>query len=429
MPHYLLEKRLSIAGHEIYCKVTGAPGSANNGQPYFLMIQGGPGFSHESIFAKHETYANIFKGDPVHQPHFIYYDPPGMGASSTPQTDEEKEKTYTVAHFTEVAAQLIEAIQKELCIDQVDLRVYGRSFGSVPAMMLPTARKQWTQPQSPVRVNQIMTSSGVGVEPNEMAALAFIEAHFRHYPNQEGIRNSIRKLFRGEIKSKADYIKHIALTLAPLYSDKMMHLANSFLGSILMTFPMACLYILKCIHFLFRFHFIKTIIDGLDGCNYEPLNYFFISKMDHLNVPKVIKENESLYRNINICLITSDLDYIATDTDHAMPIAEALDSIGIIDLHAKHMYHADLPEIGFVLDRFLMKDGAIDEAYLVSKGDNVVATRIPEVFKSQLAKLKYIPQQTTLSDKPSLFSSDELPTNGDSPMQSPSARASASRLA
>ena len=215
--------------------MTGLPGSSHDGKPYYLMIQGGPGFYHVGIMSRYEQFASCFGNKQEDQPHFIYFDPLGCGESDSPA---DKDSEYTVDNFTEIAASLIEAIKQELKLSNVDLRVFGESFGGMVAMNLPTIRPNWTLDDSSIRLKQIVSSVGLSAPLDEKEILAFIKKHYQNDPNYHEICASISKLLHAEIADREDYIRHIAITLAPLYSDQNARLFSSPLGRFVKSYPM-----------------------------------------------------------------------------------------------------------------------------------------------------------------------------------------------
>lgn len=381
----LLDKKLNINGRGIYCKVTGEAGSANDGQPFFLMIQGGPGFDHYAVFSGHAIYARYFKGI---QPHFIYFDPLGTGNSDQPQ---DKKSEYTVNNFTEITAKLIEAIKSELNIKQLDLRIYGRSFGSVIAMTLPSLRPEWTTESSSIQLRQIVSSSGPSKSSNVTDIMQFVEKHYNTDSNYDNIRRSVLKLLFGEIKDKEDYIRNIALTLAPLYSDKnATKLNNPLEKKLVVSHPMKTLALLHTMHSIRPTPSLNYILYNLEGCNHELLNYFFASGFDQLDLPALIRSHADIYRRIAICVVSSDLDYIANSESNAVPVTNALPhDIALIVLHAKHDYGADLPDTDDYINRCLLAMGYLDEDTLFTH-KSVTTCYLPETFRQKLKSLKHV---------------------------------------
>lgn len=408
MPHFLIDKKFKINGRDIYCKVTGAPGSAKDGQPFFFMIQGGPGFDHKATIAKHDTFAGHFSDEAAKQPHFIYYDPLGCGQSDQPQ-DEAAE--YTMHNFIEIVATLVEKVKEELGLEKMDLRLYGRSFGSLVAMNLPLQRPQWAEEDSPIRLTQVFSDSGPNGHKERDESLAFLEKHYKDDPDYPVLLASAEKLFAGEIQDQEDYIKNIALALAPLYSDHLAEQAHSFLGQLLKSHPMIMLKLAHAITSVVSIKLLDETINGLEGCNYKLLNYFIGDSFGDMDTAENIKANPELYRKISICCVAADLDYIANSEYHAKKMADALpDHIGLVVFHAKHEYSPDYPEQAAVVHKGLMADGKFDTEYLNAAKPVIAYYHLPPAFVAQLATLKHrvIPDAAISAAPQSLFSQEAV---------------------
>ena len=112
-PFYLFQGQIHLekSDYQLYCKVTGENRSENDGRPYVLLIPGGPGYDHLSMQATYDAIISSLSNEKMDLPHFIFFDPLSCGQS---EQSKNPETEYTIDYFTEIAAQLIEAVQIKL---------------------------------------------------------------------------------------------------------------------------------------------------------------------------------------------------------------------------------------------------------------------------------------------------------------------------
>ena len=128
MGKYLFEGKLKIrAGYQVYCKVTG---SDFDNQPFVLVIPGGPGFGYRSVEPSVNALLDQARKHKKKPFHYIIFDPIHCGKSDRVGQDEFV-KTFTVANYAEMAAQLVEALQCQLNLKTIELHIMGGSFGGL----------------------------------------------------------------------------------------------------------------------------------------------------------------------------------------------------------------------------------------------------------------------------------------------------------
>ncbi|MGQ3890125.1 alpha/beta fold hydrolase [Legionella sp. CNM-1927-20] len=310
---YLLDETLRIHNFNINCKVVGIPGSANDSQPYILVIPGGPGYGLNMY--KYFVYAQIAKASAERRPlpHFILYDPLGCGKSDkakNPQTE------YTVEHFTEMDASLVETIKERLNIKKLNLVLCGRSFGHMVAMNFPLCRPQWLEPSSDIHIQKILSIVGANGVGNKEYARHYLRTQYANSPALPQMQAAEEKLFSGSIQDQTDFVKHFIVPMAFAYSPEA---ANSLLMRGLLTFissnPSLTVTTLKSINSLLQTFGVdneglNTNITTVAECSLDVLNHFFKTDFNNFDTIDRVRKNIELYRQIPICLITSYKDHM-----------------------------------------------------------------------------------------------------------------------
>jgi pimeloyl-ACP methyl ester carboxylesterase len=148
----IINKQIQINGRQIYCQVQfngegySLESLKDRPVPVVLVLPGGPGYSADSIKPVADALTDCVT---------ILFDPLGCGRSD-PAQDYNHE--YSIDNFTEIAAQVVEAVKQETHIPFSDLRIIGSSFGSFLAMNFPVIRPQWLEENDTgIQIKQIIS--------------------------------------------------------------------------------------------------------------------------------------------------------------------------------------------------------------------------------------------------------------------------------
>lgn len=310
---YLLNEKIDIDGKKIFCKVTGEIGSANDGQPYVIAITGGPGFGHQSTEAYIKPLITLATKNKKKLPHFIFFDHLGCGESDKASNPNVE---YTVDHFTDIAAKLVEAIKNKLNLPKMDLYVEGGSFGSLVAMNFPAQRKAWLDESSDIQLKQVT----VRVMPNGTGeadyTLKFLKDNYGDHPNYQKLLAAQKKLLTGGFKNRIDYMQNFVLPIASLYSkDADKSIIYKIIQGLADHFPNAVLNTISFINRLSKkmgleLEDLNMADEVLNGCSLEVLNHFFGHDFDGFSVTETVLKNKSLYQKIPICMIAASKDHV-----------------------------------------------------------------------------------------------------------------------
>lgn len=406
----LLNKKITIklgqSSYQVNCKVTGDVNSQNDHLPYLLIIPGGPGFG---LLTAEPTTNNIlqqFKKENQPACHIILFDPLSCGESDKAKNPDLE---YTPTNFTEVAAQVVEAIQQTLNIQNMDLRILGGSYGSLTAMEMPVIRPDWiTNPDAKIKLNQIISLVGiVSYASLEEGMIRFVKQKYADDPQLHLWLASIGKLLNGNIESMQDYIDNIAFRLAPLYSDKYADLLNSSLGKLIdahHNFSIQALAILG--HYSAQCNYMH---EALAGISLDVLNHFFKNKFNNFDLLKLIPKYQSLYESIPITCISGINDHIANPEWGADLLKSLLpDSLTTINYLGKHSDRTDwLPQLltqllrGELTTEFLEAHRGKAKQYITNYQ---LANRLTEQMQTLQALMPTEPKKDSGYAKLSLFS-------------------------
>ncbi|MCW8449612.1 alpha/beta hydrolase [Legionella quinlivanii] len=358
MTNYLLKEKLKIKqGYEIYCQVTG---DEADDAPYVLLIPGGPGFTHVAMEELAESLTRASK-EAGHTPcHYILFDPLHCGQSDRAK---EFETEFTVENYAEIAAQVVEAVQEKLNLSRMDLRLMGRSFGSMTAMSMPPCRPQWiNNPDSAIQLNQLISIVGPISHEAINQSAAYVEKNYYNRADFEELKQSVNALMTGTIKNALDYQQHIACGLAPLYADEYETVKESWVGQMMMSHPDLARGILWGLSWVSSSY--AGMYDALTGCSLEVLNYFFSHHFNQFNLLDKIAANKELYQSLPIYCISGSRDYVAEPRINADLLYEQLpESLSKIDFNSKHSISADHPDVYPELLELLLQ-GKLSEDYL-----------------------------------------------------------------
>lgn len=342
MPHmpYLINKKLSVNGRKIFCKVTGEPGSENDGQPYIVAVTGGPGFDHEMTESYLKRVYDMAKSKNEKTPHFVVFDNLGCGQSDKAQDPEQE---YTMDNFIELTAGLTEVIQKELKINKMKVCYEGGSFGSLVVMGMPPHRPEWLDPDSDIQILQITSKVGPNGAGEWDYTADFLQKNYKDHPEYEKMLAAQKKLFSGQLKDQKDYILNFVIPMGPLYlQDADKSPAIKALKGLVKIFPMLTSKTLRGIN-----QSLKKIglpVDGLNffdtvlsGCSIDVLNMFFKNDFNGFNVVETVRNNIHLYQKIPINLISAKNDHMA-DYQIALKVYDLLPRTNsAIIFEEKHM--------------------------------------------------------------------------------------------
>lgn len=331
---YIFKGKINVLGKEIYCKVTGDIDSENDGQPYVLCITGGPGFSHIMTERTLKHFIPMAEQEQAALPHFILFDNLGCGESE-PAADPDNE--YTIDFFTDIAATLVEELQKKLNLDQIHLCVEGGSFGSLVAMNMPMRKPEWLDENSSIRLMQIMSRVGPNGSGMQNYTMQYLEENCSTHPNYEKMVAAQNKLFSGSIQDSTDYLQNFVLPMATLYTG-----GQSYAFSLIETNPEIFSSLLDWMDWLCKMtgYTIETIERYnlmINHCSLPVLNHFFKNDFNGFNLIKIIECNRELYSKIPLCLMVAENDHIV-DPNTAKTIQGLLpDTSSIIVFNGAHM--------------------------------------------------------------------------------------------
>lgn len=328
----IIDEMLDINGRKIHYKVL-SPTATVEHRPFLLCVQGGPGFSSMSVEMSMKAFAQDVEEVHGEMPNLIFYDPVGCGAS-----DKAKDiaAEYTMANYTEQAAKVVEAVKAKLIPNQtMDLRASGGSFGALTVMDLPMHRPQWLEENSDIRLRLILSNVGPDGAGTKDHAKRFLDANFKDHPDYQQIRTALYKLLDGKIVDQDDYLRFV-FNLAPLYSDALANIKNSFIGKLLMKYPHGVISALKFVNWFVRSDKIAFMIEGMTGCSLDVINHFFGGDFGGFSLTQQIAANRDLYAKVPISLIASARDHMV-DPGTALAINKLLpDSSAAIIFDDKH---------------------------------------------------------------------------------------------
>lgn len=399
MTDYLLDELITIKqGYEIYCQVTG---DKADDKPYILLIPGGPGFTH---IAMEELAASLTKqNQAMHGTscHFILFDPLHCGKSDK-ATNFETE--FTVENYAEIAAQVIEAVQEKLGIPNMDLRLIGRSFGSMTAMTIPICRPEWImKSDAPIKLNQLISIVGPISHEAINQSSAYVEKNYTYRNDFDELKTSVNTLMTGTIQNPLHYQQAIACGLAPLYADKYETMKEGALGKMMMSLPNFTRTILGGLSWVSSS--CAGMYDALTGCSLDVLNYFFSHQFNQFNLLEKIAAHKEVYEALPIYCVSGSRDYVAEPSINADLLHEQLpNSLTEINFDSKHSIGTDHPQIYPQLIHLIL-EGKLTTDYLERhvNGDKKAlhGYKLAASFNQQAE----IIQQINKSHKPSIRSS------------------------
>lgn len=326
MVRYLINGHIRIVLNEylIRCKVT----EGSNKNTLVLLIPGGPGFGHLAI---EDVCELIGYG----RYRYILYDPLSCGESDKSKNNND----YNIDTYAEIACQVVEAVRKILDLEQVDLRIIGKSFGSMTAMYIPVKRPDWIINPSSIKLNQIVSVVGPISYRSITGAVEYTDRIY----NDPDITNCVTRLVTGEIKDAQDYVDNVVFKMAPLYSDKANEMMKTWMGKFLDNDHVRAVKFIGILSTFFKT--FETMYNTLTGCNIEVLNHFFKSRFNGFDLEKIIINNLSLYRSINILSISGSRDHVANPSTNSDILAEILpDNFTNVILDSKHSIVKDHPD-------------------------------------------------------------------------------------
>ncbi|MCE3044182.1 alpha/beta fold hydrolase [Legionella sp. 16cNR16C] len=395
MTGYLFKQKLKIKqGYEIYCQVTG---NKADDRPYVLLIPGGPGFTHVAMEELAESLTKASKKAGRQPPHFILFDPLHCGRSDKAKDFEAE---FNVENYAEIAAQVVEAVQEKLNLSKMDLRLMGRSFGSMTAMSMPPCRPQWiNDPDSTIRLNQLVSIVGPISHQAIEQSTTYVEQNYTYRTDFEELKFSVNKLMTGTIQNALDYQQHIACGLAPLYADKYEKLKEEWVGQMMMNHPDFTRNLLWC--FSWASPSCAGMYDSLTGCSLDVLNYFFSHHFNQFNLLEKISAHKGLYQAFPICCVSGSRDYVAEPRINASLLYEQLpESLTEINFDSKHSISADHPDVYPELLELLVR-GTLSEDYLErhSQGNKkaIDSYNLAHSFKQQAEAIRQLQPEVKVS--------------------------------
>lgn len=405
----LADEKININGRSIHYKLLSSSNTPAK-QPFLLCIQGGPGFSSLQVeLALDHLERRAF----VPMPNLIFFEPVGCGQSDKA---EDIALEYTMQNYSEIAARVVEHVKEKFSPNNtMDLRLYGGSFGGMAVMDLPVHRPKWLDEDSMIRLRQIIAI----VPPNGAGDRAytrkFVEDNYKDHPDYPEIVENLNKLLEGKIANEEEYLQFV-FALAPLYSDSLEDMKNSFLGTILLNYPREVIEVMKFADKIVGGNpLFSSTLDLLTGCSLDVLNQFFMTEYSGVNLTQQVRDHVELYSKLPICMIACNKDHMV-DADTSLNISRLLpDSSAAIILNDKHQLSGSASKVFRKILLGLISGGSIP----MNKLENPVIAQhtVTGRFNDMLAGLQApIPEiGSTLRTLSSLSKSgDKIRVNGNS---------------
>ena len=184
MVNIYLNTNVQINSRKIEVMVIGDKNSIQT-QPFVLFIPGGPGCSYRFILPTLKKIHEHAESEHTAPPNFILFDPLGCGGSDHAL---DKSKEYTIDNFNEIAAQVVEQVKIQLNMKQIDLTVWGLSFGAMTAMCMPSIRPKWLSSESDIRLQQIIPESFIDSWESYLNHVELVDAFFKNHPKYKELR-------------------------------------------------------------------------------------------------------------------------------------------------------------------------------------------------------------------------------------------------
>lgn len=374
MTQYILDTFFNINGCKIKCKVTGDPGSANDGLPFLLEIPGGPGEAMGTMI----TDFFYSKTMPAYypRPHIITFDFPGCGASEVGQNPDAE---YTIDNFTEVAAKVAEAVTQQLKLNKMDLHLIGGSVGGTFALNLPLHRPGWTQPDSKIKLKGILVyQAPIGIHGT--LSPDFVRAVFAKEKELPNYLKALDKLHSGKINSRHAYICDYVVPMSGAYSEEYKSHRYKFFSYFLKHHPDFTVKLLKSFH-------INSLVTLLDTFSYEVLNQFFATQWHGYELKNAMQNFKNkpgnnyrnIYANIPILGIYNSEDMCTSGAEHLYQLQQLIPTACTILVPGKHHEY----RIGALLEYFM--SGRLDqltgEIYRQKFENKILNAHIPRAFE------------------------------------------------
>lgn len=317
------------SGANIYVKLLSSTDSIN--KRCVLCISGGPGYGHASMEPWGQEIVKQLPDTTI-----ILFDQLHCGKSSRSLNPDND---FTLDNFSEIACQVIEATVKEFQIQQMDLYIFGGSFGSMTAMLIPLKREQWiTDTNSPIQLQGIISAAGPISWKAILQSKEFVQKQYANDPKCTQYLEAMDTLYAGKIQSKKDYIENVVLALAPVYADKFKNFSQSGAGYLLKNHPN---WTTSAIGFFSPLSdSLRFMHEALTGCSLQVLNHFFREKFHGFDLQEII-ENNPIYHQVKFLFITGQNDHIAFPELNSDLLMKQLPHANQIVLRAKHSISAD----------------------------------------------------------------------------------------
>lgn len=371
MPNFILEKRFEINGRHINCKVTGEPGSVDDGSTYVLEINGGPG---QNMNTRISEYLSKYNPNNLKH-HWIIFDNLGCGDSDKANNPNEE---YTPENFTNIAASVVEAVFQELKLNHMNLRVEGGSFGGTIALNIPFHRPKWTQEDSAIRLQSIFAFiAPIGL--TDCMDKEFAKAIYADDPKLPEYLKVIDRLFVADINDREDYISNILIPLAPIYGDQYQTLLMRSLMSLVKKHPYSLhgpLNFLK--HIKPCYAFAEKTSDFLYNFAFDVTNQFFKDRWHGFELEEKFKQHPEIievYNRVSIFVVYGKTDICTSGEKTLIRLRNLLPQIGSYLHPGKHHDNYDI--ILPLMSGFL--SGNSNEFKEVIKGKEGII--IPQTFQ------------------------------------------------
>lgn len=375
MPNYILETKLNINGRLINCKVTGAPGSERDGAPFILDIRGGPGQGMSTVmpdfFAQHR--------DQHPAQHWILFDALGCGESDRAENPDEE---YSVEYFTHIAARVVEEVKKQLQLPNMNLGIVGGSFGGTIALNVPRHRPEWTEPDSPVRLQAIFPFiAPLGLK--DCLSKDFASKLYANDPRLPEYLRGIDMVLTGSMKNREDYISHVLAGMAPTYGKDYNTFFIRTCLAILKKYPNGLYRFLQTLKHIKPFRaFAEKNIAWVYQFSYEVTNYLFKNNYHGFELENKFKENPDLvnvYNKISIFSVYGASDICTSGEKSLTRLQNLLPGMGSFLHPGKH--HDNYVALKNLAKDFFSGDIAKFEAALRDNTTTHDVVRIPPTFR------------------------------------------------
>ena len=324
MPNFLFDGSIKFNDRNIAVRVTGAPGSEHDGQPFVLVI---PSLGQSRL----RIWPRIFEeshqeGDVT--PHFIEFDFPGCGDS---ETAENPATQYSIQYFTQVAAAVVEAMAEKLALKKMNLQIC--SYGSPIAINIPMLKPEWTDNDSPIRLQTIFSNTNINGMNNTLSP-EFLRANYPTDPDLQNYIAALARIHEGNIRDRDDFLQNVLGPLSRVWSDRYNKIPFRLLLRFGYQFPNAATAILKGLDKVFTSRKLESMYKSLDF-SLPVFNQLYSSNWGDFELVHAITaflndpENlhKDVYSRVAIIATASESGIFTSGDSHITHLREVLPSV------------------------------------------------------------------------------------------------------